>query len=214
MKKFFDILLLAAVIVIAGGCSSGEGYFRAGYDFEQVDKIAIVDVVGDVAGEVAKNQIADFFAMELLRKGFAPVERAQVQSILKEQKFQASDLTSSAGVARAGEILNVPVVMVINVPQFDEEMNMTAKMLDVEDASVLWLGSGTGNVGSTLGTITGATVGAVAGAVVADNEPEAGAVVGGVLGGVAGQALSPQKAEVAREVAKKICRTLPERGMP
>ena len=63
---------------------------RLGYDFTKVEKVAVVEVSGAVAGDAVKNQIGDFFAMELLKKGYTPVERAQVQTILAEQDFQAS----------------------------------------------------------------------------------------------------------------------------
>jgi len=137
-----------------------------------------------------------------------------MQSLLKEQEFQASDLTTNDGAARAGQILNVPVVLVVNIPNFDEEMSMTAKMIDVEDASIIWAGSGTGRTGRTLGTIFGAVAGAVGGAVIAGGDSSdraAGAIAGGVLGGVAGQALSPQKAEQAQKVIKSMCKSLPYR---
>jgi hypothetical protein len=210
--KISLMLALAAAGVMVWGCASGESYFRAGYDFSKVDKVAVIDVVGDVRGNAAKNQISDFFVMELLQKGYAPVERAQVQTLLKEQDFQASDITSAEEAARAGRILNVPVVMIVNIPEFGERMSMTAKMVNVEDGSILWLGSGTGKTQRFLGTVLGAAAGAGAGATVAGSDKGAeGAVIGGVLGGVAAHELSPMKAEQARKVTKEICKSLPSR---
>ncbi len=212
--KIICAYVFVMVILLAGGCSSGESYVKAGYNFAGLDKIAIADVQGDVGSEAAKNQIADFFAMELMKKGYTPVERAQVQSLLKEHEFQASDLTTDEGAARAGRILNVPVVLVVNIPNFGEEMSMTAKMIDVEDGSVLWAGSGLGSTGRSLATIAGAAGGAVAGVAVAGGDTDdrtIGGIAGGVLGGVAGQALSPQKAQKAQEMIKKMCKSLPYR---
>lgn len=212
--KINCVYVLVIAILLIGGCSSGESYVKAGYDFTRLDKIAIVDVQGDVAGEAAKNQIADFFVIELMKKGYTPVERAQVQSLLKEHEFQASDLTTDEGAARAGRILNVPVVLVVNIPNFGEEMSMTAKMIDVEDGSVLWAGSGLGSTGRTLATIFGAAGGAAAGVAVAGGDTDdrtIGGIAGGVLGGVAGRALSPQKAQKAQEMIKKMCKSLPYR---
>ena len=211
MKMTFVCALIAAALFIYG-CPSGKGYFRADYDFAGVDKVAVVDVIGDVRGESAKNQISDFFVMELLKKGFAPVERAQVQVLLKEQKFQATDVTTAEGAAQAGKILNVPAVLVVNIPNFGDEMSLTAKMVDVEDGSILWMGSGTGKTGRALSTVAGVAVGAGAGAaVVGEDDREVGAVVGGILGGVAGHALSPQKAAQVQKVIEKVCKTLPSR---
>lgn len=206
--------LLVALLV--GGCATGTGesFMRAGYDFSQLDKVAVIEVSGAVRGEAAKNQIGDFFAMELLKKGYTPVERAQVQALLKEQKFQATDVTSAEGAARAGRILNVPAVLLVNIPTYREEMNMTVKMIDVEDGGILWMGSGSGRTGKTLSTILGAAAGAAGGAVIAGDDKDdkvLGGVIGGVLGGVAGYALSPQQAVQVQKIIKKICVELPPR---
>ena len=206
------ICALVGIILFISGCSSGQSYSRADFDFGKLDKVAVIDVQGNIGGEAAENQISDFFVMELLKKGYAPVERAQVKSLLKEQKFQATELTSAEGIAKVGRILNVPTVLIVNIPNFEEEMSITAKMVDVEDASILWMGSGSGTTGRMLSTIFGAAGGAGAGAVVAgDDNKVIGGVVGGVLGGVAGRALSPQKADKAQEIIRKICKSLPAR---
>jgi hypothetical protein len=203
---------LLVVGLMVSGCATGESYFRAGYDFSRVEKIAVIDVVGDVRSEAAKNQISDFYVMELLRKGYAPVERSQVQALLDEQDFQATDITSTEDAARAGRILNVPTVLIVNIPDFGDQMSMTAKMVDVEDGSILWMGSGTGRTQRLLGTVVGAAAGAGAGAAVAGSDDAGtGAVVGGVLGGVAAHELAPQKAEQARKVVRQICKSLPSR---
>ena len=211
MKTVVLNVLLVALILLAG-CSKGESYVRAGYNFSKLNKIAVVDVSGVVEGDAAKNQIADFFGMELMKKGYTVVERAQVQTLLDEQEFQASDLTGTVDAAKAGRILNIPVVFVVNIPKYNEEMSMTAKMIDVEDASILWMGSASGTTGKTLATIFGAAAGAAAGATVAgDGDELVGGIIGGVLGGVAGNALSPQQAEHLQKMAKKMCKDLPMR---
>ena len=207
-------LLLAALVV--GGCatSKGESYVRTGYNFGGLEKIAVVEVSGAVAGDAAKNQIADFFTMELLQRGYTPVERAEVQALLDEQDFQASDITSNEGAAKVGKIMNVPAVILVNIPTCKESISMTAKMIDVEDGSVLWAGSGSGSTGKTGSTILGAVAGAVAGAVVAGGDSDdrvIGGVIGGVLGGVAGRALTPQQAQQVKKIIKKVCENLPSR---
>ena len=205
------VSLIVVVAIFVSGCASGEGYVRQGYNFGQVNKIAIVDVTGYVRGEVAKNQVADFFAMELLKKGYAPIERNQVQSVLEEQQFQAGDISSPEGAAQAGRILNVPAAVIINVSESSgEEIAMTAKMVDVEDGSILWIGSGSGSTGKTLGTIVGAAAGAAVGiAVAGEDDQVVGGIAGGVLGGVGGRALTPEKAQLSRKVVGKVCENLP-----
>jgi hypothetical protein len=214
MRTVCVCTLLAALIV--GGCATGKGesYSRVGFNFAELDKVAILEVSGAIEGDAAKNQIGTFFEMELIKRGYTPVERSRVQALLKEQEFQASDITSSEGAAQAGNILNVPAVMLISIPKYKEEMSITAKMIDVEDGGILWIGNGSGSTGKTFSTILGAAAGAAAGVVVAGGDSSdkvAGGVIGGVLGGVAGQALSPQQEEQAQKVIKIVCESLPNR---
>ena len=209
MKTVLFFLLTGVVALIAGGCASGESFARTGYDFSKVTKVAVVDVTGKVGSEGVKNQISDFFVMEFLRKGYAPVERNQVQALLAEQDFQHSEVTSHENAAEIGQLLNVAAVVVVNVGKYDDEITMTAKMIDVTDASILWMGSGTGQTGGWLFTLGGAAAGAIGGATVGGDNADIGAVAGGVLGATAGQAMSPQTATQAREVIKKICESLP-----
>ncbi|MBL7215272.1 MAG: glycine zipper 2TM domain-containing protein [Phycisphaerae bacterium] len=210
--RTLGFVLLVGLSLVLVGCTTSESHCRKGYDFYQIDKIAVVDVIGPVGSEAAKNQIADFFVMELLKKGYSPIERAQVQIILNEQKFQSSDVTSRESVANAGEILNVPVILFVNVPKFKEEITISAKMVDVQDGSILWMGTGTGTTGKTLNTILGAAGGAIVGGAVSNDDNRViGAIGGGVAGGAAGALLSPQVEQKVRSMIGKICESLPTR---
>jgi hypothetical protein len=68
-------------VLAAGGCATGKGesYSRAGFNFSTLDKVAVLEVSGAVRGDPVKNQIGDFFVMELLKRGYTPVERAKVR---------------------------------------------------------------------------------------------------------------------------------------
>ena len=212
MRTVCACILSAALFV--GGCASqkGESYALAGFNFAELDRVAILEVTGQVRGETVKNQIGTFFEIELIKRGYSPIERREIQKLLKEQEFQASDITSNMGAAEAGRVLNVPAVMLVNIPKYEEEMTMTAKLVNVEDARILWIGNGSGTTGKTFATILGAAAGAAAGVAVAgDGDEVAGGIVGGILGGVAGQALSPQQEEQVQKVIKELCESMPER---
>ncbi len=213
--KIASVSVILSIVFLVGGCSSGEGSFLEGYDFSSIDKVAVIDVIGNTKSESVKTQIANFFEMELLEKGYSPIERAQVQMLLKEQEFQQSSITPEENAVQAGKVLNVPVVMLINIPKFGENINLTAKMLDVEDGRVLWLSSGTARTGKILSTVVGAAVGAaigtVAGEAVDEDAGDTGAIAGGVLGGAAAYTLSAQSAERARQAIDKMCKTMPAR---
>jgi hypothetical protein len=208
-------VLLTAVMVAGCASSSGESYAAAGYNFANLDKIAIVEVTGRVYGDAAKNQISNLFTMELMKKGYAVVERSQIKQILKEQEFQSSDLTSPEGRAKVKEIWNVPAIMVIDVPKYDnEKLSMSAKLLDVTTGEVLWIGTGEGSTGKTAATVFGAVAGAAAGAVLAGGDTGdrvVGGVLGGVAGGAAGNLLSPEQVKIVKKVIDKVTESLPSR---
>jgi hypothetical protein len=207
--------LLSALMVAGCATSKSESYAMAGYDFGKLDKVAIIEVTGSIYGEAVKNKMIDMFTMELIKRGYTVIERSKVQSLLKEQQFQSSGVTSSDNAARAGKILNVPAVMLINVPKYkDDKMDVTAKLIDVETAEILWIGNGTGSTNRGLATVGGAILGAAAGAVLAGGDTGdrvLGAVAGGAVGGVAGYALSPEQETQVRKIVAETCKELPYR---
>lgn len=214
MRNVCICMLLSALLVAGCASSKGESYAVAGYDFAGLNKVAIASVTGQVYGDAAKNTVSDFFVMELMKKGYTVVERAEVQKILKEQEFQASAITSNEDAARAGRVLNVPAVLLISIPKYKEKMEMTAKLVEVETATILWIGSGSGSTGKTLSTIVGAAAGAALGAAVAggdSNDRVLGGVIGGVAGGVAGNVLSPEQRDQLKKVVADTCKDLPAR---
>ncbi len=193
MKNSILLSFVFIGLIFVLGCSSGKSTARSDYDFSNVYKIAVIDVFGPLGNEGAKNQVADMVAMQLLQKGYAPVERAQVVNILNEQKFQHdNNSTPEQDAVKAGKIMNVPTVVIVNVSKFTEDISMSIKMIDVEDGSVLWIGNGTGTQGKLLGTILGAAAGAGAGILVGGDETS-GQVAGGVIGGVIGICLPLNK---------------------
>lgn len=206
-----------AAVLMASGCASqeGESFVMQGYDFSSVTKVAVLTPTGDVYNEAVKNQIANMFQMELMRKGYRCVERTEIQRVIKEQEFQASGITSADQAAQAGRVLNVPVVMLVSVPEFEQKISVTAKLVSVEEGDLLWLGSGYGNTGKTASTIFGAVVGAAAGAVVGGGDSDdrlAGAAVGGVVGGLAGNAMAPSVEKQFRKIVREqVCAALPPR---
>lgn len=218
MKAVWIGVLLSAVAAAGCATSEAESQAVAGYDFAKIDKVAIVEVTGRVGSEAVKNQISNLFTMALMKKGYTFIERKDVKALLKEQDFQASDLTTDAGAARAGQILNVPAVMIIDIPKYKgEKMDMTAKLVDVENGTILWMGTGSGSTGKTLATVGGAIAGAAAGAVLAGGDSSdrvVGGVIGGVVGGVAGNALSPSQEKQVKKVVAKVVKDFPSRLVP
>ncbi len=210
MKAFSYLLYigLSIALLFAVGCATGESTISPAFHDVQPEEVALVEVSGDIKGDAPKNQVEDFFAMEMLEKGYQVIERSRVDSVLEEQDFQRSDRTTDQEMAQIGEIMNVPAVATLDAHVAGEKVSVTGRMIDAETAEVLWVGTSRGGSGSTLATVGGAIGGAVAGSEVADS---AGAVAGGVLGGAAGDALSPQAARVVQNAIKEMVDELPAR---
>ncbi len=202
MKIVVNVLIIA--ILFIGGCSSGraESYSRAGYNFSMLDSVAVVAVEGALQSEAARNQIAEYFEMELLKKGYAPKEWTNISAALEEQEVQASDLNTDVGIVEAGEIINVSAILIVNVPRFGDEIAMTAKLVDIQDeATILWIGSGTIKIKGLFdfGSLWGA------------GRREENELFGGMMGNVTTYGLSPKEAEKAQRLIRRMCKTLPSR---
>ncbi len=204
MKLIMNMLVVAVLLV--GGCvSSQESSSRIGYDFADVDKVAIVAVEGAIASEAAKDQIADFFSIELLDKGYAPVGRTQVKAQLQEQEADWESLSTSEAAVQVGLILDVPAVLVIKVPHFAEKISVTAQMINIEDGSTLWLASGSGQGKRSLGNVFG-----FSGKSKSDDQLMGDVMPGPTpLGGPPNVPLSPEEAEKTQVIVKRMCRSLP-----
>ena len=197
-------MLIATVLLIAGCNTSRDSSYRADFNFGEVNKVAIVAIEGAVKSEDAKNQIADLFMMELLEKGYSPMERGRVKAILMEQELQSMDLTSAEGAVEAGQILEVPAVFIVSIPHFGENISMTAKLMDVNDGIILWMGRGEGRGGRSLLNAFG-----IGRKGKGEDDTLLGDFDGGLLDSGTGQPLTPQEVSTMQSIIKRICNSLP-----
>ncbi len=210
-------ILMVALLTLASGCKSASSVTKPGFDFVNARKVAVIQVTGAGTREAARNEVADLFGKELLQHGFNVIERTQVESIFKEQDFQSSGKTGGIDAVKAGAILNVQAVCIVNIPQYGDEVSLTAKMLDAQDGSLLWSSEGSGKVHSMAGTIAGglagAVVGGLAGSSIGGNSgtgTKVGAGVGAVGGGLIGNALTDTEAQVLRKIITKMGEGMPD----
>ena len=174
-RSILNIWLCIALLFLVG-CATGESTISPAFHDLNPEKVALVDVTGDISGDAAKNQVEDFFIAEMMKKGYRVIERSRVNEVLQEQDFQRSDRTTDSESAKIGKVLNVPAVMTLDANVEGEKVSVTGKMIHAETAEILWVGTGGGGSGETLATAGGAILGAVAGSQVGKG---AGRVVGG-----------------------------------
>ena len=220
MRPTANLKLLAGLlmaIALAVGCASvsGTGEFNRSYDFTSIERTAVVSVDG-IGGQANRDQIAAMFNQALLGLGYSPVERGRINAVIEEQDFSRSQMTSADGAARAGRILNVDAVVLVSVPEFGDNMSMTAQMIDVEDGTIVWSASGNARTGANMTRRSGQLLGAVGGAIIGSEVGGttggvAGGVGGAVGGGIAGDALSRQRQEQSAVLVDQLTRSLPTR---
>ena len=210
MKTALYMLFVGALLI--GGCSSPtkESSARVGYDFSGVEKVAIVAVEGTIKSETARDQIAEFFAIELLEHGYAPIGRPQVRRLLSRQAAEVNeppvmDLSNPEEAVEIGMALKAPAVLTINVPHFGDAISITATMIDVEDASILWIAHSSG---------PGAGGGSGFFGLGGESEQVDDLLSGpssGPIGPTSGLPLSPEEARKVQSVIKDVCRSLPSK---
>ena len=223
MKTILYVLVIGLLLLGPASCglmdrSSQKSSFRVGYDFGGVNKVAIVAIQGTLKSETARDQIAEFFAIELLEQGYAPVGRPQVRASLvglaseSEGESQAGlrDLTTNEAAVDVGRMLKVPAVLTINIPHFGEEMTITATMIDVEDGSILWLANGSGRGEGGFSGMFGFGGGSKG----SRNDELLGGLMGGEMGASASEPLSVDEAKRAQRIIKSMCKSLPSKLAP
>ncbi len=217
----YIVLLLFILLSTAGlsGCASTDasGDHLADYDFSGIDRVAVVAIEGAGGSEAAQNQVGAMFNQQLMGKGYQPVERAQIREVMEEQDFSQSDATTPEGAAELGEILNVDATLLVNVPEYEEDMSISVQMVDVSDAGIIWTASGNASTGAGLTHKVGAFFGGIGGAAAGGSvEGVPGGVIGGGVGaaggGLAGKALEPHQQEQAAKLIEEIADTLPDSG--
>ena len=217
IREWRGAWLAAAMALVVSACASvsGSGEYNRSFDFSSIQRTAVVSVEG-VGGQAARDQIASMFNQALLRHGYSPIERSQINAVLEEQDFSRSQITTASGAARAGQVLNVDSVVLVNIPEFGDDMSMSAQMVDVEDGTILWSASGSARTGANMTRRAGQLLGAIGGGIIgAEVGDDTGAIVGGVGGavggGIAADALSKQRQEQTAILIDQLTQSLPMR---
>ena len=213
--KLLPLLLVASALVPACASVKGESFTKVGFDPLSVQRIAVVDGNNPTFKVETRQQLVDTIQFEFLKKGWAVVERANIQKAIDEVKFQNADLTTPEQRKQMGQILNVDALTFVNIGGSSDEMSVSIKMVDVESGDLLWMGTGDSDLNEGMSTIAGALVGATVGAVAGNQMGSSaiGAGVGGIAGGAIGAGLTPSALENAKDLVKEICTDIPPRGM-
>lgn len=113
-------------------------------------KIAVMDFKAGVGVNVNEVEgLSDMLINTMYESGkFSIVERSQINQVLDEQKFQASELTNEQ-LAQVGRILGVESVLIGTVNYLSGEYNVDVRAVDVESGEVVTTAGAAKSAGST-----------------------------------------------------------------
>lgn len=123
MKKFISLALLCCLF--AWGCTP-KTVISKSYDFDQMDRIGVMAFSNTWP---AMQGVENLFAKYLINAGFKVVERAQLESVLREHNISVSGYLSPETTREIGRILGVDVLLIGEVSSYTPartELTMTA----------------------------------------------------------------------------------------
>jgi len=103
---------------------------------DQVTKetIAIIDF-DDLTNSNLGAQVAEFLRTAFVQTNqFTVVERAQLEKVLKEQKFTISELVDPANAAQLGKLLGATYIITGSITKFGSNWLINARFIDVNTA--------------------------------------------------------------------------------
>lgn len=112
MKKILGLALMACLL--SAGCMPKTVISKT-YDFNRMDRIGVMSFTNSWA---AMQGVENLFAKYLISSGFKVVERAQLESVLKEHNISVSGYLSPETTREIGKILGVDVLLIGEVSSY------------------------------------------------------------------------------------------------
>jgi hypothetical protein len=124
MRSLMSLIAVCSVFAVFSGCASTAKIHTVvshDYNFDQLKRVGITkfDNTKQVGG------IEDYFAQEMIDRGFITVERNSLQKVLAEQKIGASGLFDQATTKKLGQLLGIDALMVGEVTFYSPKQNKT-----------------------------------------------------------------------------------------
>lgn len=114
--------------------------FAAEADFEK-SKIAVLDFKILGSGFKTKDMgeiVAEWLITALVKEGrFDVIERRLLKKVLGEQKLGATGMSEEESASKLGKLLGVKVIISGSVIRFQDIIEVNARIIDVESASII-----------------------------------------------------------------------------
>jgi len=100
--------------------------------------LAVADFAGKNVSAADASIVADFLRTELVNtQMFNVMDRANMETILSEQKFQLSGCTTEECAVKMGKLLNVQQIVVGSLSKLLDTYYITVNLVDVETGKIL-----------------------------------------------------------------------------
>src|SRR3989339_741702 len=170
-RKGSIIAVLSGLILSASfftGCGPRIAV-RRDYEFSRIKRVGVLKFdssdVGPFSTYDPGNTVADEFVFQLLSRDIAVIERNRIENVLREQDLWTSGRIDPSTVRGIGKILGVDTLIIGTVTRYipdskkrfylDDphgglseeifmvysEFGLTARMVNVETGTVIWVGS-------------------------------------------------------------------------
>ncbi len=130
---FRQSILLVFLAILATASAKGQ-------DFQKI-KIAVLDFQQQGEGFASEDMgamVAEWFITALVKEGrFDVVERGMLNKILEEQKLAMTGMVDPSTATELGRLLGVKVIISGSVIRLEEIIEINARIIDVESASII-----------------------------------------------------------------------------
>lgn len=132
------------VMSLIGKATISDELYELSYDLlkntnkTKKNSIAFIALTSDSNNKFVENYVTDAVTQAVFECGnIKIIERSNLEKILSEQKFQASGIVDDSSAKSIGKIAGVDYVCYGDMKDIGEEINVNARIVDVESGEVI-----------------------------------------------------------------------------
>ncbi|MFH1250002.1 MAG: CsgG/HfaB family protein [bacterium] len=158
MRKYLQYITLFSVVFFRY-CATGEEFVRSDVNFQKYQRIAVFPLTDYYSSPGSGIQVADIVSFEMLKRGLKIVDRANTETILREQKIGISGIVDEKTAPNVGKLLGVQAILTGSINEYTttevdvafkgppsyltiSAVGLTLKLIDTETGEVVWSATG------------------------------------------------------------------------
>jgi curli biogenesis system outer membrane secretion channel CsgG len=155
IKTCFMLLLLSLFLA---SCAVQTSVVKPNYDFKKIKRVAVIEFRDAAYQPNSGSLVSDLFVKYLLTTGYDVIERAELESILREHQLSVQGILNREQAKEFGKIAGVDAIITGSISMLTPERvyyessyprfiaaqaGVTCRLIDVETGEILWAGSNT-----------------------------------------------------------------------